>query len=213
MSNQVLEGLVKEKDYIFKKALFKLVKDTNMTINELLLLIYFLNQETLTFNLKAIKEITFLDERLIMEAFSSLNNKELIKMSVRDGADGKSGEVVDLSRVYQAMVSELHVNIKANTSDNIFSLFEKEFARTLSPMEYEIINAWLSSGINEDLIIAALKEATFNGVSNLRYIDKIIYEWGRKGFKNQADVNNYLNKKSIEETKVLFDYNWLDEEE
>jgi DNA replication protein DnaD len=55
----------------------------------------------------------------------------------------------------------------------------------------------LKSGMNEDLIIGALKEATYNGVSNLRYIDKIIYEWGKKGFKNMNDVNNHLNKEKM----------------
>ena len=49
----------------------------------------------------------------------------------------------------------------------------------LSPMEYEIIKAWLDNDMSEELIKEALKEATFNGVSNLRYIDKILYEWGK----------------------------------
>ena len=86
-----------------------------------------------------------------------------------------------------------------------------------SPIEYEIIKAWLDSGANEDLIKEAFKEATYNGVSNLRYIDKIIYEWGKKGFKTMDDVNNYLesnrkdkksNKLRKEEENIL-DYDWL----
>ena len=34
---------------------------------------------------------------------------------------------------------------------NIFELFESEFGRTLSPMEYEFINAWINSGMKEML--------------------------------------------------------------
>jgi len=109
------------------------------------------------------------------------------------------------------MVTEINTIIKQQTSSSIFGTFEKEFGRTLGPMELEIINAWLKSGIREEVIVGALREAVFNGVNNLRYIDKIIYEWGRKGFKSMNDVDNHLRKKTKEETKDLFDYNWLED--
>ena len=47
-------------------------------------------------------------------------------------------------------------------------------------MEYEIINAWLLKGFSEELVLGALKEAVYNGVSSLRYIDKILFEWQKK---------------------------------
>ena len=79
-------------------------------------------------------------------------------------------------------------------------------------MEYEFINAWIESGMSEELIKEALKEATLNGVSNLRYIDKIIYEWTKKGYKTVSDVENNRMKKDKEEKKnYFFEYNWLDE--
>jgi hypothetical protein len=34
MSNTILEGLVKEKDYTFKKLLFKIIKDFNLSLSE-----------------------------------------------------------------------------------------------------------------------------------------------------------------------------------
>ena len=46
---------------------------------------------------------------------------------------------------------------------DIFSVFESEFGKTLSAMDYEIINAWIDKGFSEDVIIAALKEAVYNG--------------------------------------------------
>ena len=81
-------------------------------------------------------------------------------------------------------------------------------------MEYEIINAWLDNNTTEDIILGALKEATYNGVKSFRYIDKIIYEWGKKGFKNMEDVKNYINNSYKQNTSKkdpeLFDYDWLD---
>ena len=93
-------------------------------------------------------------------------------------------------------------------------MFESEFGRTLSPMEFEYINEWINGGMDEEIIKEALKEATYNGVSNLRYIDKIIYEWKKKGYKTVEDIrkNNY-KKDNNKETKEMFDYNWLDENE
>ena len=53
-----------------------------------------------------------------------------------------------------------------------------------------------------------------NDVRNLRYMDKILYEWGKKGFKNKKDVDNHMNnrRKKEESKKVdVFDYDWLDD--
>ena len=44
MSNKILEGLIKEKDYNLKKLLFKIVKDFDLNVNEFMLLIYFMVQ-------------------------------------------------------------------------------------------------------------------------------------------------------------------------
>ena len=77
------------------------------------------------------------------------------------------------------MITIDEVNNTSNSENsNIFEIIEKEFGRTLSPIEFEIIKAWLDNDMSEELIREAIKEATFNGVSNLRYIDKILYEWG-----------------------------------
>lgn len=216
MSNNILEGLIKAKDYTFKRQLFKIVADYNLSINELLLLIYFMNLDIPTLNVPEIKKETLLSEKSILESFSLLSSKGLLAIKMEKGKDGKVTEVLDLSNLYKAMVSEINLNIKKKTESNIFEIFEKEFSRTLSPMEYEMINAWISSGMDEEMIIGALKEATFNGVSNLRYIDRIIYEWGKKGFKNMNDVKAHMenrNKKSKKDESVLFDYNWLEDEE
>ena len=105
-------------------------------------------------------------------------------------------------------------NEKEEIKSDIYSEFEQEFGRPITSMEYEIINAWLEHNYSEELVIGALKEAVYNGVKNLRYIDKILYEWNKKGFKKMSDVTNHLEKREQKkEDKELFDYNWLDDEE
>lgn len=213
MSNSILEGLIKEKDYTFKKLLFKLIKDFNLTLEELLLLIYFINQDKPVFDIKKISIITYLDNNKIMSAFSSLTAKGLVSIKTSK-EDGKITEIIDITNTYRAMVSDINVNIKKQTVTNIYTIFEKEFGRPLSPVEYEIIKAWITSGISEELIKGALKEAVFNNVRNLRYIDKILSEWEKKGFKSVDEVDSYLKKKETNNPKQeLFDYNWLEDEE
>lgn len=213
MSNSILEGLIKEKDYTFKKLLFKLIKDFDLTLEELLLLIYFINQDKPVFDIKKISIITYLDNNEIMSAFSSLTAKGLVSIKTSK-EDGKITEIIDITNTYRAMVSDINVNIKKQTVTNIYTIFEKEFGRPLSPVEYEIIKAWITSGISEELIKGALKEAAFNNVRNLRYIDKILSEWEKKGFKSVDEVDSYLKKKEVNNPKQeLFDYNWLEDEE
>ena len=85
-------------------------------------------------------------------------------------------------------------------------------------MELEFINAWVKSGTPKELILGALREAVYNGVRQFRYIDKIIYEWGKKGFKTMDDVNNHLKNRREEKNKdkviskkeqEISDYDWL----
>ena len=213
MSNSILEGLIKEKDYTFEKLLFKLIKDFDLSLEELLLLVYFINQDKPVFDIKRISLITYLSSNEIMAAFSSLTGKGLVSIKTSK-EDGKITEVIDITNTYRAMVSDININIKKQTTTNIYTIFEKEFGRPLSPVDYEIIKAWITSGISEELIKGALKEAVFNNVRNLRYIDKILSEWEKKGFKSVDEVDSYLKKKESNNPKQeLFDYNWLEDEE
>ena len=100
---------------------------------------------------------------------------------------------------------------KEDAKEDIYFVFEKEFGRTLSSMDCEIINAWIENGFSEELILSALKEAVYNGATSLRYIDKVLYEWNRKGIKAPDDVKKMMEKEPeapLYETSVM-NYNWL----
>ncbi|USB34811.1 DnaD domain-containing protein [Paenibacillus sp. YPG26] len=78
---------------------------------------------------------------------------------------------------------------------NLFFVFEKEFARPLSPMECETISGWLDQdGYVDELIRLALKEAVFAGKVHFRYIDRILLEWGRNGVKTAQDAKEYMKR-------------------
>lgn len=80
-------------------------------------------------------------------------------------------------------------------SRNLFSIFEKEFGRPLSPMECETISSWVDQDrYPEELILLALKESVFAGKVHFRYIDRILLEWARNRVKNAQDVKNFTQR-------------------
>lgn len=71
-------------------------------------------------------------------------------------------------------------NVLSQQEGNIFLLFEREFARPLTPMEMETITGWLDQDrYPVELVHMALKEAVFAGKIHFRYIDRILLEWKR----------------------------------
>lgn len=78
---------------------------------------------------------------------------------------------------------------------DIFSIFEKEFGRPLTPMEFESIAGWLDKdGHPEELILAGLKEAVFAGKVHFRYIDRILLEWQRNRITSVEQAKEYSQK-------------------
>ena len=54
------------------------------------------------------------------------------------------------------------------------------------------------------------------GVFRLNYIDKILFEWRKKGIKNKEDVeknNRAFNVRKKETKEEVFEYDWLSESE
>lgn len=82
-----------------------------------------------------------------------------------------------------------------NTGSDLYSMFEHEFGRPLTPMEYETITGWLEQDKHqEQLIVAALKEAVFAGKIHFRYVDRILLEWERNRIKTVEQAKAHAQK-------------------
>lgn len=211
--NEVVFNTLKEKDFILKNFLIKVATQLNLTLNDTLLLVYFMNQEVPTLNMENITSSLYLTEEQALESFKKLVGIKLISMKVEKDAKGFRTEVINLDNIIKYATSDITSKHKEAEKDNIFEKFEEEFGRTLSPTEYEIINDWLNKGVNKELIVQALKEAIYNGAKSLRYIERILISWQEKGYKSREDINQGIKKESDDNVLTeLFDYNWLDEE-
>ena len=188
------------------KLLLTNYKKMNITNSELIMLIYFIDNND--FDLEKVCFELDIKSSEALKLIDSLSKKDILKLK-KTMNNNICGEYVCLDELYNKLALLL-MNEKEEVTTTIYDEFEKEFGRTLSPMEYEIIGAYIDSGFSEELIRAALKEAVYNGVTNLRYIDKILYEWNKKGIKSKKDLKT-KNKPKEKQKKEVFDYDWLNE--
>ena len=214
LKKELLEQLNNENHYTVPKYVLTYAKDLGLDMNALILLIYFLNKPNKTiFDYKKIISDLNFTEKELLDSMSVLKDKNILLILMEKNDSGVLEEKVDISLFYEIIFSKILNNeSKENVEKDLYDNFEKEFGRTLSPMEYEIINSWLEQGISNELILSALKEAVFNGVNNLRYVDKIIYEWNKKGIKKPSEVTQTEKKEEEEKASETYENDWLNEE-
>ena len=212
MPEKVMD-LIKNGNFTFPKILLFNYQELKINESQLILLIYLMNLKDTEFNPNNITKDLKMPLTDVLTNIDVLTNLNLIKIDLRK-IDGVRHEFINIDQLYEKLLYLVINEEKEEIPSNIFSIFETEFGRTLAPMEYEIINSWIDSGYSEELIIAALKEAVYNGVFKLNYIDKILYEWGKKGIKSIQDIEKEKTKfqSKKEEKKELYDYNWLEDE-
>ena len=217
MKNSKLIDIFKNGNIVVPLYLLKNYKKLNIELDEFIFLMYLYNLgDNFLFDPNKFSNDLGMDTTMIMSYVSNLCDKKLIRLEV--SKNGKiMEEVLSLDGFYNKLkcLTIEDVSDNDNTDSDIFEIIQKEFGRTLSPTEFEIIKAWLDGNTPEELIKEALKEAVYNGVSSLRYIDKILYEWSRKDIKNIEDLEKMRNKnkekEKLEIDTEIIDWNWLED--
>lgn len=115
------------------------------------------------------------------------------------------------SALHQAMSEE----------QDLYTCFEKEFGRPLSPLECETLAIWIDQDHHDAVIIkAALREAVISGKMNFRYIDRILFEWKKQGIETLEQAREYgqrfrKNQSPSDQVqrskKAVPFYNWLEQ--
>ena len=224
MKSAKLIDIFRQGHIVIPLFLLQHYKELKLEINEFIFLMYLysLGNKFVFDPLKFSAELN-LTTKDVMNYIGILSDKNFISVDVMKNEKGLREEVVLLDNFYTklSLITMDEVNqVSRSENSNIFEIVEKEFGRTLSPIEYEIIKAWLDNGMDEELIKEAIKEATYNGVSNLRYIDKILYEWGKNGIKTVSDVVDNRKKRAKAREKEtsdvdideIVDWDWFDDE-
>ncbi|MBQ8192702.1 MAG: DnaD domain protein [Bacilli bacterium] len=213
------EKLLKDRPIVLPRYLFNYYLRLGITAEELIILIFIIDKGDKTeYNPEALSNALGMDKFKIMEILNNLNEKKIISISIEKNSDGKREEYISLDLLYNKIINLLTSkgDEKEKNLDNsdIFSVFESEFGRTISSMECQIIKGWIDDNFTHELIMEGLKEAIYNGVTSLRYIEKILYDWRKKGYKNKKDIMDAKNKyrESKKEVKDIFYYDWLNDD-
>jgi len=211
MKQDIISSIIKVNDsVIVPGVVIKNIDKLNLNIDEFILMIYFINQkDNITLDITKISKDLNIEGAKLFDLINSLNEKNYISIETKKN-NGIFEEFISTELFYNKLSSLLLDHEKEKSDSNIYSVFEREFGRQLSPIECEIIDKWVENGISEELIKEALKEAILSNVKQIRYIDKILSNWTSQGYKVPNDIKR--NKEIKEEViEQIYDYDWLNE--
>jgi len=215
--NSKVMDILKSRDFVVPSFLLRNYSALGINAEMTLLLIYLINlKEPIVCDYQKISLDLNKNIKEVMNNINELVEKKLLRIELKKNSNSKLEEYISLELFYDKVFLQLiDVSLDKEEDSNIYSIFEKELGRSLSPIEYELINGWIECNYKEEIILAALKEAVFNGVNNFRYIDRILFEWNKKGIDSLEKVEkNKMNhiKKSSNNIEVP-DYDWLNQDE
>jgi len=198
----------------FPRTLLLNYRNLNINEEEVLFLIYLINEKNLSFNPEKISKDLKINFEKVLEMISNLTDKDLIEIKMVK-ENNIHQEYLELEKLYKKLALNIinEESEKIEKNSNVYDVFESEFGRTLSPNEFMLIGKMLEEN-SEELVLCALNEAVYNGAKTIRYIDHTLAEWNQKGIKNKVDVENEKRfRKPKKETKKLFEYDYLNEDE
>jgi len=186
-------------NFIVNSFVLEKIHSYNLSLNEFLLLMYFLNTNDKHFVITDLKKSLKLSKEEILSSLNVLIEKGILFLETKKDDNGVIQEYVSLAKFFELLdhndkledekVEEIKKHIKDSCNYN------------LSDLDNEIIKAWIEKGFDVDLIKKSIDESIYNGSFDIRYIDNLLYN---------KDINNKKEeKKPIE---PLFDYNWLEDD-
>ena len=220
VSVQNLNDILKANNLSINELLIQNM-DKTLTLKDFLVFLKLLNTSCECFDCSKIAKNLGLTEEDVMTSFNNLIVKGFIEYkTIRE--NGMIKEIISLDKFYNSIALKLANQNKKEVSNNIYDIFQKELVRSISPTEYEYINNWLEKGLSENLIIGALKEAVLSGVKNFRYIDRVLFDWQKKGYRSMNDVEAAKKKitnvpeeisSNNDTNSEYFDYDWLNDDD
>ena len=205
MTSKIIE-LLKNGTITVPKLLLTNYKKLKITEKELILIIYL--SDSIDFDPEKISKDLNIKIPDVLKMIDNLTKKDILKIEMTKGS--VVSEIINMDELYNKLALSI-INEKEEKKTTIYDKIESEFGRTLSPVEYQIIGAWLDDNYSEEIIEEALKEAVFSDAKSLKYIDRILSSWRSKGIKTKEDIKRKPQNKKTK--KEVFEYDWLNEQD
>lgn len=231
-----LRSWTQQRHVTVPQLFFQYYKELNVADDEAIIILHLLSyfEEGIEFPTPQdlASRTSFMPNDISMK-MQRLMQKGLLEMTQGIDVNGKISEKLSLFPLWERTMQLLDQKAQMQTDSatkneegEIFSLFEQEFGRLLSPMELETIGMWLDNdGHSPAIIKAALKEAVVAGKVSLRYIDRILFEWKKKNITSVKQIEQHAEQFRTRATQPVqpvsqqqpttsgMFYNWLDERE
>ena len=225
---------IQEGNITIPVILFSQYKNIGINENELMLMIHLLsfiekgNEFPTPKELSARMTVT---DSECTEMLRKLIQRGFIEIIEGYSSEGIRYEKYSLNSLWEKLVDQYLLIQKAGKQQNkhaeetdLYSCFEHEFGRPLSPFECESLAMWMDDDHHDPGIIkAALREAVMSGKLNFRYIDRILFEWKKNGIKTveqaksqgrkfrQKQLQGRKNPEDTQQAAAIPFYNWLEQ--
>lgn len=151
-----------------------------------------------------------IEQKVLRIDGDQLIQKRMVKDSIlsqKRSVSGKKGAQKKSSKGNDFALANEKAKYKQNTENeiedeneyeidiNIYSFIEKYLCRTLSPIDYEVIDLW-KKDYDEEKIRLAIKETALNRTTNLKYTQAILENWKNKTIDEIKNSKNRLSKNS-----------------
>lgn len=235
MKENILQW-VQEGNITFPRVLLTHYKQLNLNEEELVLLLHvqsFLEKGNDFPTPTEISSRMTISDSQCTTILRKLIQKGFIEIEDGHSESGIRFEKYSIQPLWEKLVNEfllIQNDQKRETSQksetDLYTVFEQEFGRPLSPFECETLSLWIDDDRHEPLIIkAALREAVISGKLNFRYIDRILFEWKKNGIKTieqakshgrkfrqfQTQQNQGRKDEQATRTDAVPFYNWLEQ--
>lgn len=151
-------------------------------------------------DLNEIAEAMGISKNNAFKAVHQLMQKKLLSIETKKDDKGITDDAYSFNLLWEKLMvlmkqNESVVEVEqeeakaAADEKNLYSIFEAEFGRPLSPIEMESLVMWVEEDdFSNELIQLALREAVLSQVYSFKYIDRILLSWKKKNIRTKEEV-------------------------
>lgn len=219
MNYSNLREMVESRNIVIPMYIYKYFDKFNIDFKSFVFLMYLYGKgKSISFNVKELSEDFSISIQELLQMIDILQKNKLIEIKVIKNEKNIMEEFIILNSFYDKVsLLIIEENKEKKYDTDIFSILESEIGKQLSPMEIELVKGWVDYQFGDEIIKEAIKEAVYNGVVNLRYIDKILFTWNKKGLKSIEDIDKNRRGFKASENKnpkiETYDDDWLEDDE
>ena len=210
-----LINVLKTRMIYYPLYLYRYRIELDLSDSNFIFLTYLMNfGDKFSFDLERFSKDLNIEPEEVFERIESLRKNKFIEISTIEKERKLKEEEITLLPLYKK-ISDIIISEEDDkeNEEELLTDIEKSFGRTLSPIEVDFIMNWNKKGYSNEIILSAIKETILNGANNLKYADKILFEWNKKGIKTVEDVEKDKLEFRLGNVKSdeIYDYDWLNE--